>query len=278
MSQRQLAQQSGVDHSTISRLIAAIACRPSGPRPSSPRACVRSATRPTPPSTSAWWPTDDDPTARVEYSLRADEVLTEPQVRQIMEYYLALRMRRFGRVFQPAEPAGPGRPNPSRPIAHAIASVRRSPGPRRGSAAARAGRANEGLPTANRRSEQRPLLITFHDVTWTPSTSGSRGQRTPVSGPSAFAISGAERVAQRRGPRLTTGGPDAASNRSIGRARAVARRRRRVLGRAAAGGHHGLEEADRRRSRRVAPRSAAQAVASGAIAPPPTAGSHASPS
>ena len=46
-----------------------------------------------------------NPTARVEYALRADELLTEPQVRQIMEYYLAVRMRRYGRTFQPSDPA-----------------------------------------------------------------------------------------------------------------------------------------------------------------------------
>ena len=40
-----------------------------------------------------------NPTARVEYALRADELLSEPQVRQIMEYYLAVRMRRYGRAF-----------------------------------------------------------------------------------------------------------------------------------------------------------------------------------
>ena len=42
-----------------------------------------------------------NPTARVEYALRADDLLTEPQVRQIMEYYLAVRIRRYGRAFQP---------------------------------------------------------------------------------------------------------------------------------------------------------------------------------
>ena len=41
-----------------------------------------------------------NPTARVEYALRADDLLSEPQVRQIMEYYLAVRMRRYGRSFQ----------------------------------------------------------------------------------------------------------------------------------------------------------------------------------
>ena len=44
-----------------------------------------------------------NPAARVEYALRADELLSEPQVRQIMEYYLAVRMRRYGRTFQPAD-------------------------------------------------------------------------------------------------------------------------------------------------------------------------------
>src|SRR5260221_6987796 len=38
-----------------------------------------------------------NPTTRVEYALRADEWLSEPQVRQIMEYYLAVRIGRLGR-------------------------------------------------------------------------------------------------------------------------------------------------------------------------------------
>ena len=55
-----------------------------------------------------------NPTARVEYALRADELLSEPQVRQIMEYYLAVRMRRYGRSFQPSENNGADRA-PERP-------------------------------------------------------------------------------------------------------------------------------------------------------------------
>ena len=51
-----------------------------------------------------------NPTARVEYALRADESLSEPQVRQVMEYYLALRMRRLS-VRQT------GRYAPVRPVA-----------------------------------------------------------------------------------------------------------------------------------------------------------------
>jgi hypothetical protein len=35
----------------------------------------------------------------VEYALRADEALSESQVRQVMEYYLAVRMRRMGSTF-----------------------------------------------------------------------------------------------------------------------------------------------------------------------------------
>ena len=49
-----------------------------------------------------------NPTARVEYALRADEALSEPQVRQIMEYYLAVRVRRFARTYSSVGSAEPG--------------------------------------------------------------------------------------------------------------------------------------------------------------------------
>jgi len=110
MSQRQLAQQSGVDHSTISRLIR-------GDRMPSLGTATRLA--------KGLREIRDDadagatlgivslgpqnPTARVEYALRADEALTEPQVRQIMEYYLAVRVRRFARTYaQVAAGSGTG--------------------------------------------------------------------------------------------------------------------------------------------------------------------------
>ena len=85
MSQRQLAQQSGVDHSTISRLIRGDRMPSLGTAPKLARGLreiredadaaqylglVANGTQ--------------NPTARVEYSLRADEALTEAQVRQIM--------------------------------------------------------------------------------------------------------------------------------------------------------------------------------------------------
>ncbi|HEY5433918.1 MAG TPA: helix-turn-helix domain-containing protein [Candidatus Limnocylindrales bacterium] len=100
MSQRQLAQQSGVDHSTISRLIR-------GDRMPSLGTATRLARglreirddADTATALGVVSVTPQNPTARVEYALRADEALTEPQVRQIMEYYLAVRVRRFARTY-----------------------------------------------------------------------------------------------------------------------------------------------------------------------------------
>ncbi len=100
MSQRQLAQQSGVDHSTISRLIR-------GDRMPSLGTATKLARglrelrddADTPQYLGLVAAGATNPTARVEYALRADDLLSEPQVRQIMEYYLAVRMRRFGRAF-----------------------------------------------------------------------------------------------------------------------------------------------------------------------------------
>lgn len=104
MSQRQLAQQSGVDHSTISRLIR-------GDRMPSLGTATKLARglrelhddADTPQYLSFMSAGAANPTARVEYALRADDVLGEPQVRQIMEYYLAVRMRRLGRAYQSTE-------------------------------------------------------------------------------------------------------------------------------------------------------------------------------
>ena len=101
MSQRQLAQQSGVDHSTISRLIR-------GDRMPSLGTATKLARglrelrddADTPAYLGLVSSGTTNPTARVEYALRADDLLSEPQVRQIMEYYLAVRMRRYGRTYQ----------------------------------------------------------------------------------------------------------------------------------------------------------------------------------
>jgi transcriptional regulator with XRE-family HTH domain len=115
MSQRQLAQQSGVDHSTISRLIR-------GDRMPSLGTATKLARglrelrddADTPQYLGLVAAGNTNPTARVEYALRADELLSEPQVRQIMEYYLAVRMRRYGRTFQPSD-VNSGDRSPDRP-------------------------------------------------------------------------------------------------------------------------------------------------------------------
>jgi len=107
MSQRQLAQQSGVDHSTISRLIR-------GDRMPSLGTATKLARglrelrddADTPQYLGLVAAGATNPTARVEYALRADELLTEAQVRQIMEYYLAVRMRRYGRTFAEGSSTG----------------------------------------------------------------------------------------------------------------------------------------------------------------------------
>jgi transcriptional regulator with XRE-family HTH domain len=114
MSQRQLAQQSGVDHSTISRLIR-------GDRMPSLGTATKLARglrelrddADTPQYLGLVASGSANPTARVEYALRADELLSEPQVRQIMEYYLAVRMRRYGRAF-PSGATGSGEHGPER--------------------------------------------------------------------------------------------------------------------------------------------------------------------
>jgi transcriptional regulator with XRE-family HTH domain len=100
MSQRQLAQQSGVDHSTISRLIRGDRMPSLGTATKLARG-LREIREDSDTSAALGVVSvgPQNPTARVEYALRADEALTEPQVRQIMEYYLAVRVRRFARTY-----------------------------------------------------------------------------------------------------------------------------------------------------------------------------------
>ncbi len=109
MSQRQLAQQSGVDHSTISRLIRGDRMPSLGTATKLARGLreIREdADGPSALGVVSVGP--QNPTARVEYALRADEALSEPQVRQIMEYYLAVRLRRFNRTYAPTAAAESG--------------------------------------------------------------------------------------------------------------------------------------------------------------------------
>ena len=109
MSQRQLAQQSGVDHSTISRLIRGDRMPSLGTATKLARG-LREIRDDADTSTALGVVSvgPQNPTARVEYALRADEALSEPQVRQIMEYYLAVRVRRFARTYSSVGTAEPG--------------------------------------------------------------------------------------------------------------------------------------------------------------------------
>lgn len=100
MSQRQLAQKSGVDHSTISRLTredrepslhtATLLARGLGMSQDLGRLDDQSFGR------------SGSPAARVEYALRSDDLLSEAEVCEIMNAYLAARLRRPGSVATPA--------------------------------------------------------------------------------------------------------------------------------------------------------------------------------
>ena len=113
MSQRQLAQQSGVDHSTISRLIRGDRMPSLGTATKLARGLreLRDESD-TPQYLRMVTAGATNPTTRVEYALRADDWLSEAQVRQIMEYYLAVRIGRMGRPSQPTNPTIERRPGP----------------------------------------------------------------------------------------------------------------------------------------------------------------------
>jgi len=95
MSQRQLALQSGVDHSTISRLI-------KGDRMPSLGTATKLARGlreiPDDGDGQAYFATLSRsqllPTVRVEYALRGVEALTESDVRDLMQAYILARSRR----------------------------------------------------------------------------------------------------------------------------------------------------------------------------------------
>jgi transcriptional regulator with XRE-family HTH domain len=117
MSQRQLAQQSGVDHSTISRLIRGDRMPSLGTATKLAKG-LRELHADAEPTQYLGLVTASttNPVARVEYALRADELLSEPDVRQVMEYYLSVRLRRFGgRNSNEGGSGGADRPTPIRP-------------------------------------------------------------------------------------------------------------------------------------------------------------------
>jgi transcriptional regulator with XRE-family HTH domain len=89
LTQRQLAQKSGVDHSTISRLVR-------GDRVPSLRTAAMLARSLDMPAEidQERFDRSGSPAALVEYALRSDDLLNESGIREIMNVYLAARRRR----------------------------------------------------------------------------------------------------------------------------------------------------------------------------------------
>jgi transcriptional regulator with XRE-family HTH domain len=96
MSQRQLALQSGVDHSTISRLIKGDRMPSLGTATKLARGLREIRDEQEGPAYFASLAARQLlPTARVEYALRGDDVLTEADVRELMQAYIGARTRRL---------------------------------------------------------------------------------------------------------------------------------------------------------------------------------------
>ena len=95
MSQRQLALQSGVDHSTISRLIKGDRMPSLGTATKLARGLREIREESDGPAYFASVATRQMlPTARVEYALRGDDLLNETDVRELMQVYITARSRR----------------------------------------------------------------------------------------------------------------------------------------------------------------------------------------
>ena len=90
LTQRQLAQRSGVDHSTISRLMR----EDRVPSLLTATLLARGLGIPQDPARldAGSFGERGSPVARVEYALRSDDLLSEADVRQIMNVYLGVRL------------------------------------------------------------------------------------------------------------------------------------------------------------------------------------------
>jgi len=96
MSQRQLALQSGVDHSTISRLIKGDRMPSLGTATKLARGLREIRDEAEGPAYFASLAARQLlPTARVEYALRGDDALTDADVRELMQAYITTRNRRL---------------------------------------------------------------------------------------------------------------------------------------------------------------------------------------
>jgi transcriptional regulator with XRE-family HTH domain len=115
MSQRQLALQSGVDHSTISRLIKGDRMPSLGTATKLARGLREIHDEAEGPAYFASLNSRAVlPTSRVEYALRGDDTLTEGDVRELMQAYIAVRQRRLhADGHAPANGNGNGSPTAS---------------------------------------------------------------------------------------------------------------------------------------------------------------------
>jgi transcriptional regulator with XRE-family HTH domain len=109
MSQRQLALQSGVDHSTISRLIKGDRMPSLGTATKLARGLREIRDEAEGPAYFASLAARQLlPTARVEYALRGDDALSDADVRELMQLYIGVRNRRL-RANVPGAGANTGR-------------------------------------------------------------------------------------------------------------------------------------------------------------------------
>ena len=175
MSQRQLAQQSGVDHSTISRLIRGDRMPSLGTATKLARGLRELRDDADMPSYLGVVSSGAaNPLARVEYALRSDDYLSEAQVRQVMEYYIAVRTRRFGGgrpgsgdyttrngTSDPSRTSDARRPTAGNPSGQRRADSRRATRP--------------SGPSAGRGAVRAATDTAPWGTTRRPSTSGSRG-------------------------------------------------------------------------------------------------------
>jgi transcriptional regulator with XRE-family HTH domain len=112
MSQRQLALQSGVDHSTISRLIKGDRMPSLGTATKLARGLREITDEAEGPAYFASLNSRAVlPTTRVEYALRGDDSLTEADVRELMQAYIAVRSRRMRGGGNGSQPASNGYTN-----------------------------------------------------------------------------------------------------------------------------------------------------------------------
>ena len=125
MSQRQLALQSGVDHSTISRLIKGDRMPSLGTATKLARGLREIHDENEGPAYFASLAARQLlPTARVEYALRGDDALTDSDVRELMQMYIGTRNRRL-RVNGPtATPVNGSRTDEGEPVGAAGVSPR----------------------------------------------------------------------------------------------------------------------------------------------------------